>query len=389
MTAIGIDVGGTFAKGARLHDGAVAGEVVRRQMPAFDSLDGPVREIDPDKLMIVVREVLHEVSAACPVVDEIWITGQMASIAFTGSSGEAIAPIVSWQDLRSGSVDRTACALGEREVAKLGDGLRPELPLVRLSDLRPPPGAHVSSLLGFVASSLCILRPRLVHATDAAAWGLVDIGRMRWSQPALAHIGITTERLPEITSQLVPLGREVALGARVMVAVGDQQASLFGASIGIEPFIETVSVNLATGGQVSVVSRERASRCQTRPYFGGQWLHTVTHLPAGRLLTAAVISEFGGATPADWAVAVDARDPDGPVSAAMKTIAGAVHSAIQRLGAVDRPLRFSGGLVQKFRPLRRMIVEVVGAPSTTFGGEDAALAGLARLAHRNRLFGHN
>ena len=65
-------------------------------------------------------------------------------------------------------------------------------------------------------------------------------------------------------------------------AIGDQQAALLGAGLQSHE----LSINCSTGSQVSQITPEfRPAACQTRCWFGGQFLNTITHIPAGRSLT--------------------------------------------------------------------------------------------------------
>jgi sugar (pentulose or hexulose) kinase len=67
--------------------------------------------------------------------------------------------------------------------------------------------------------------------------------------------------------------------------VGDQQCALAG--VGLRE--QELSLNVATGSQVSLRAKEyRAGPFQVRPYFDGEFLLTVTHIPAGRSLNALV-----------------------------------------------------------------------------------------------------
>ena len=77
--------------------------------------------------------------------------------------------------------------------------------------------------------------------------------------------------------------------------VGDQQCALLG--VGLRR--GELSLNIATGSQAS----QRVDSCvpgsfQVRPYFQGDFLRTITHLPAGRALNALLrlFSELGGET---------------------------------------------------------------------------------------------
>lgn len=380
MSFVGIDVGGTYVKAARFDHAGVPGSVVREPVPPFLDATGEAREIDPDQLLAAVSSVLSAVTADGDRVDGVLVTGQMAGLAFTDAAGAALAPLVSWQDARVTSVDAVAARLGGAALATTGDGIRVGLPLVSLTGLPRPSGASVTSLVAFVSGSLAGVRAPVVHTTDAASWGLLDVRAAAWSPAALAVVGLAVDDLPLVSSAVVPVGLSSEHAAPVYCAVGDQQAALLGA--GLQP--GEVSMNIATGGQVSILSASPASPAQVRPYFDGQYLHTITHQPSGRRLTAAVASAVGHA-PADgdwsWAVeALRAGDPAAAVVAeAVEEIAGAFVSGARRLGS-GTSIRFSGGLAQKFTPLQDRIVAELGLPYTVFEGDDAALAGLGVLA---------
>ena len=50
-----------------------------------------------------------------------------------------------------------------------------------------------------------------------------------------------------------------------------------------------LSLNISTGSQVSLLTETPLpGNYQTRPYFAGRFLNTITHLPAGRSLNALV-----------------------------------------------------------------------------------------------------
>ena len=95
----------------------------------------------------------------------------------------------------------------------------------------------------------------------------------------------------------------------------------------------------------------------------------------------AVVATFGDDSPAAWEAAADQSDTQPMIRAAIKQVVDGIATAAARLNALGRSVVFSGGLVQKLDPLRLAIVAALD-PSTyrTFDGDDAALAGLARLA---------
>jgi sugar (pentulose or hexulose) kinase len=73
--------------------------------------------------------------------------------------------------------------------------------------------------------------------------------------------------------------------------VGDQQASLFGAGLTSDKLV----VNIGTGGQVAGLQGqfETDGNYQIRPYFNGEKIRTITHLPSGRALKSFVEFVFG------------------------------------------------------------------------------------------------
>ena len=375
MSFVGIDLGGTFLKAAVFTRGGDVGPVTRLPMPDFLDMSDGAREIDPTVLVSAARELMAQV-AADTLIEGVLVTGQMAGIAFVRESGQALAPLISWQDTRAGGVDAVDRALGPDLVADLGDGLRRGQPIVTLHELGVPTSAYVTSLIGFVAGSLCRSRALFVHATDAAAWGMYDVRHRHWSEPALALLGLRASSLPSVSWAIIPVGTASQYGAPVFCAVGDHQAALLGAGLDAG----MVSVNLATGCQVSVLRRSTDSPAQLRPFFEDAYLHTITHLPAGRMLASALQARRGSADPVDWAWAAANVDEDPQIRLAVETIAHGVAEAVNLLGARGRPVLFSGGLVQKFVPVRERITELLSAPAIVYAGDDAALAGLAVLS---------
>jgi sugar (pentulose or hexulose) kinase len=378
VSSLAVDVGGTFIKAAVIDDGHV-GPVSRVPIPPFLDSSGEVgelgyaREIDASALDAAVHSVISSVSAGANLDGRVFVSGQMAGLAFIDESGAAAAPLISWQDTRYGDVAAVESAIGSDAVADLGDGVRVGSPVVTLAAHPRPSGCRVTSLLAYLAGRIAGGRAMVVHATDAASWGLLDVRHGEWSKAACRVAGVDPALLPRVTRTV-----DVAVpGTGVRVAIGDQQASLLGA--GLEP--GWVSVNLATGCQVSVLADEFSQDVQTRPYFGsdlgGRYLHTVTHLPAGRLLTSSLITARGSE---DWEWLAG---PGMELLDAVGAVIAGISEAAARLGALGRPVLFSGGLIQRLPALHARIAAALGASDVrVFEGDDAALAGLARLADR-------
>lgn len=382
VSSLAIDVGGTFVKAARISEGQILGNVARVPTPGFLGRNASTieakgaREIDPGALDQALTGALREIRAHSCDIERVYVTGQMAGLAFVDDRGRALAPLISWQDSRYSDIDKVERVLGVNEVERLGDGLRVGLPLVTLAAHKRPRGSFVTSLIAYVAGRLARQRAQFVHVTDAASWGMLDVYASQWSEAACALVGLSQADLPRVTGKM----GAVAPSSIVRVAVGDQQAALLGA--GLPP--GTVSVNLATGCQVSRLDSNISSTVQTRPYFGGLYLHTVTHLPAGRLLRKALIESRGNDSSGDWAWLRESGDQDPRVFGTGVHMAVAIKEAIAKLAATSHPLLLSGGLIQRVAWLRALVLDTLGNPPwTIFGGDDAAIAGLRHLSQED------
>jgi len=410
---LGLDVGGTYLKAGWLQQGRTT-QVRRARTPGFIDPAGPRREIEPSSLMVAVRELLTQF----PNPAAILITGQMSGCTFVDDAGNALAPLITWQDRRTADVTPIAEALGPTAVLALGNELRPDLPIASLAWPDGPPRGLFTSLIGYVAGQLVGRAAAVAHPSDAAASGMWSVTEECWLPEALTIAGLQADQMPSVHWDLTAVGRTPA-GAAVFAPVGDQQASLLGAGLRPDSH-ELLSMNIATGGQVSVVaakadglSIDEASRVQIRPFFQQSFLRTITHLPSGRALTK-VLELLSRREPTDedwdWALQVCAQstadrqlpswDPrffsgDGGhlvgiassttsadcMQAAVQVLAEGFVDAAQALGLGDRErMVFSGGLIQKFTPLRAAITQRIPFPHTVHPGDDAALDGLAVLA---------
>jgi sugar (pentulose or hexulose) kinase len=145
-----------------------------------------------------------------------------------------------------------------------------------------PEDLYPASLMDFVVSNLC-KTPPVTDSTNAEAHGLFNIVDGCWDEQLIRHIGLdglewqTIKDHGEISGTFNHNGREIPC----YVAVGDQQAALLGSFL--RP--RELSLNIATGSQVGLLSGEcELGEFQTRPYFEGNFLKTITHIPAGRAL---------------------------------------------------------------------------------------------------------
>jgi len=429
MSFIGIDIGGTFLKGAILNSTeSTLGNVIRR--PGTDlilDVNGQAT-LDPIQLVDSVRQLCSDLISHTSLCEGILLTGQMHGCILTDSSGQPTTPIITWRDslkalsgneyVRPSDLIRTK--LSQEQIKDLGNELRDGLPVSTLVARQSRGGSYSNvtahSLISFVAHQMANNTEHpVMHTTDAAAHGLFNVKNMEWDLDVIRAVGLGHLKFPKVTSSISPVGISAEFACPVFVAVGDQQASLLGASLKTNE----ISLNIATGSQVSRISNGYVEGTQTRPYFHGQLLTTVTHIPAGRALNVllSLVTELSDVSNDDaWELIskLAERDNSAPLSLDLSffpsitgdrgiikdisetnlTVGNLFSSASKQMtdiyseyalllsgSAEPESIVLSGGLVSRFKPLDTQIRKRFTLSTIReYEGEDASLGGLLQIA---------
>ena len=426
-----LDIGGTFLKAALadVDRGALYG-VRRRDGANLQQTSFGPWCLNPVELMSEVRTTVQELSREVSEISGILVTGQMHGWVITDEDLHPLTDVVTWRDdfaaivngVEVPAVEQLRQELSMTVLKSLGNELRTGLPISSLYARKTrgmlPEHGVVHSLISFVAHGLVgKLGAHIMHGTDAAAHGLMNVAESTWDSGAVDTFQTKNLRLPEISRDVIQIGEDALLGCPVYTAIGDQQASLLGVQLGPRQ----VSLNIATGSQVSVVSEKPLDSFQCRPYFAGTYLSTVTHIPAGRALNCLVslvseLSEYG--TDAVWQkiseMVNECKESDleidlsffdsatgsrGFISnicetnlsvgnifrAAIEQMADTYHSYVQQISDHDEydEIVLSGGLTTRFSPLRESIaLRFPHKRIIDFKGEDASLQGLYYLCQK-------
>ncbi len=424
MRFLGIDAGATYLKGAVLNTETLCVEqVIRSVFPPFLPSREGIREVSPNEILERVSQLLDELYRAAPDACGLFLCGQMHGLVLTSDRGGASSNFITWQDSRaSESFAALASRVDPATRQETGNELRPSLPLSTLFFLNQtnqlPAGNFLpASLVDFLAANLCGTPP-VTSASNAAAHGCMDVRRGRWHQGILAAAGLQSIELPEIVADGACVGTLPRRWGSLpcYAPVGDQQAALLGTSL--QP--GELSVNVATGSQVGMVTTDAApGDYQLRPYFDGQFLRTITHIPAGRSLnlllgllrrhgspvTARIslgwleraardvpdttlhvdLSFFPGALGDSGAIA-NIREDNFTVGhlfrATIESMAANFEHCAVRLSperSWDR-LVFSGGLILKLQTLQEAVIRRFGCRSRMAGEREDTLQGLTFLA---------
>jgi sugar (pentulose or hexulose) kinase len=433
MRYLAIDLGSSFIKGAVLDLDARSFAHVRRQPFPTPILGLPPLhfEIDLHQIVDATRALIDELAREAPDCAGIVICSQMHGLVLVDARGEPASNAITWRDQRAlgphpagGTVfEQLELRISPEDRRRLGNELRPGLPLCTLFWLAEqgqlPEGATAVGLPDFVLAQLCGAPPA-TEPTIAAAQGMLDLAARDWHRPLLETLRLGRLGLPKIHDLREPIG-VISLGARRLPcfpAIGDQQCALLGAALAPGE----LSLNIATGSQVSTIRPTPApGDYQVRPFFDGSWLHTITHIPAGRSLELLVallcelpesqgiqipdpwgaIARAVAATPetdleidlAFFASTLGERGMIGNIHERNLSVGHLFRAAFERMAATYttcarriapegdwQQLVFSGGLAQNLAALRASIVRQFGAPHRTCSTTEDTIEGLLALA---------
>jgi sugar (pentulose or hexulose) kinase len=329
MKFIGIDLGSTSIKGAVLDlDARSLAHVTRRPFPSpLPHLPRGHFEVKPDAVLRETRAVLDDLLAHAPDAGGILLCSQMHGMVLLDDAMKPITNVITWQDGRALEGDAPAfdglkAALTDDDLRRLGNDVWASRPLAVLHWLKAngqwPAGATFCALPDFVAASLCSAPPA-TDLANAAASAMCDVTTGDWHHDLLRRLSLDSLKLPRIAQHHEVIGHYLHKGHDIPwhPPVADQQCALLGASL----HAGELSINVSTGSQVALLSDALThGDFQTRPYFDGQWLLTLIHIPAGRSLNllmrllTELATEAGVELEHPWAIverlarAVDATD---------------------------------------------------------------------------------
>lgn len=301
ISSILLDIGGTYIKSAVIEFGQSHPEnILLFETPSFIPSESEYCTIPTEALLNTIEQAIEAQRLYKPQVSRIYTSGQMGGYLLESEQGFEI---ISWQDTRSTlPINNDSRAELDKWITlsnsfkETGSEIRPGLPFYALAILKSQdsmklPLQPFRSIISFVTSYLIDFQSTDMHVTDAAASGLFSLKENNWSKKLTSMTGDFLT-FPDVHMTVKKIGVSSKFNLDVFTGVGDQQASLLGA--GLQP--GNIVVNIGTGGQVAGLHEgvAEAGKFQIRPYFFGQNIRTITHLPSGRALKAFVQYCFGG-----------------------------------------------------------------------------------------------
>jgi sugar (pentulose or hexulose) kinase len=438
MRYLGLDIGSSFFKGAVLDpDAGTLSHISREDAPLpVGGLDPAFREFDAEAVLERVRVLLERLHATAPDAAGVLMCSQLHGVLLCDVAARPLSRFISWQDqraLQSLGGAGTTCEeeidrlVGETDRRELGNERVPGMPLNNLYWMKrrgmlpePPAGRPLVATLPYFIAARLGGGELVADVTNAYGLGALDIRTLDWHRSVIERLGLDGLRWPRVVPQGSVVGEWRAGGKALPIyaPVGDYHCAQAGALLEADE----LSVNISTGSAVArMADGAETGDFQTRPWFDGRYLKTITHIPGGRALHSLVrlFSELAAAQgvtlddPWPYIVSQAARadggglqiDPAfyassmGRCGAARDlreenmTVGHVFHAAFAGMAdnyakAAERlaPQRdwkrvvFSGGVARKTDVLRQLICGRLGSAHRFAPSEEDTLFGLLVLA---------
>lgn len=266
MQAIGIDIGTTSICGVALdtETGALIRSVTKNSEAFLQGVAAWERIQSAERIISIATEILNGLIS--DETEVIGVTGQMHGIVYVDAQGACVSPLYTWQDGR-GNQPFGKTTYAEFLGSSSGYGNVTDF-YNRQNGLVPKNASGFCTIQDYFVMRLCGLSTPLVHISDAASFGLFDLGKKCFT----CENGIVIAEGYHIAGEYKNIP--------VSVAIGDNQASVL-SSLSSE---KDLLINVGTGSQVSVVCDDiiTAETIETRPFFEGKYLAVGAALCGGR-----------------------------------------------------------------------------------------------------------
>ena len=228
---------------------------------------------NPDKIVETCELFFSKVCEKFPI-SRMGISNQMHGIVYVDKFGKAISPLITWQDGRGNLLRNQNSYAQELSLLtnyKVASGYGVTTLFYDTENGNIPLNSEKICTIGdYVAMLLCNVKTPIMHESNAHSLGLYDIKNHHWDKTAIEKAGLDYSLFPNVVSEVLSLGK-TDNGVEVFIAVGDNQASVYG----VERGDDTVVINVGTGSQVSIILSEYINApqsCEIRPYFNGKYL---------------------------------------------------------------------------------------------------------------------
>ena len=272
MNVIGLDLGTTTLSAVVIDglSGHVLNVLVAENRSWLPSRNEWSKEQDAAWILNRAVEIIQSLIDQYGPISAVGLTGQMHGMVYLDEQGLAVSPLYTWQDQRGQQIWQDGLTyvqyLGTKRNSHLATGYAAVTHRYNLDhQLVPDSARSFTSIHGYIGMRLCHRKKPLVHASDAASFGMFDLKNKKFSRENLAAAGMDVDFFPEVSAGIAQLGH-MECGIPVAVAIGDNQASFLGSAAWPK---QSILLNIGTGGQVSVCSDHLPMHpdIEARPYL--------------------------------------------------------------------------------------------------------------------------
>lgn len=289
MPVIGIDLGTTSLCAAVYDDELFHPLAVRTAEYPFIHSNRPYEAIqDPELMVSQIISWCDQLIEQYPDITAIGLTGQMHGMIYLNQDGDAVSPLYTWQDQTGAQPEQMDMTYSQRLENQTGLVIPPGYGLATVYAHQrqgriPENAAAICTVADYCVMKLCGRPAPLVHITQAASLGAMDLLTSDFKRQDLLNADVPLELLPEVTAEPVFAG--TYRNIPVAVAIGDNQASFAGT---VESAAGSILVNYGTGSQVSIWSEQPLDQppLEVRPYLDGHYLLVGAALCGGRAFAA-------------------------------------------------------------------------------------------------------
>ena len=241
---------------------------------------------DPKRIIQIVQNQINYFFDKYDSIDFIGVTGQMHGILYTNSNYDLLSPLYTWCDQRGAEIingkSYKELAYEKTNVdVPIGYGLITHFYNLK-NDLVPKCDYIISTVYDYLANYLSHSNKLTLHSSSAASLGFYNLEENEFLFDILKILGIKKKNIPDVTPKIKDLG--TYKGAKVYVAIGDNQASYLGATKGEKALL----INFGTGSQISISTNKivKTDNCEIRPYLENDYLIVGASLCGGKSFEA-------------------------------------------------------------------------------------------------------
>lgn len=298
MKTIGIDIG-TTSICLVLYD-CDKKKIVDSLWESNHFLPGSFRQ-EADRIVHTAQKMLDQLIKRQGEVAGIGISSQMHGILYVDGAGRAVSDFYTWKDTcgeRPHQGMSSAAYLSESTGYPMFSGYGTVTHFaLGLKNAIPDEGRFLTDIGDYLAMCLCGQKEPVVDATIASSFGGYCTRKESFDLPCLEKAGVSTSFYPPVLKRREKGKGRMAgryKGVPVFWAVGDNQASFFGAAARAE---DGVCVNVGTGSQVSLFDKREISTSvgEIRPFVGNGNLYVQASLNGGKVYErlAVFLEEIG------------------------------------------------------------------------------------------------